>query len=148
MLEPATRPGKAPPGPTKREVQYLQFVINGEPLDSVIGRKYATDYTTALQPGAGAWRAAHVAMLRGEAPGSLPSGRVPLLLCAECGDIGCGALGAFIEVESESVTWSGFAYENNYDDAFTDQHEIGPFRFDRDAYLRLLDSASAHWPNP
>ncbi len=133
-LTPAIRPGAdTPTGGTKREVHYLSFVINGSRLEQLLPEG---DYTTPLIEGAdSAWYHERLAMLRAEQSGELPSGRVPLLVCGECGDIGCGAVGAFIDVGPTAVTWSGFAYENNYEPADTTPYEIGSLTFARAAYL-------------
>jgi hypothetical protein len=53
--------------------------------------------------------------LSGTAPPDMPSGRVSLYVCPECGDLGCGARGVFIQGTTDSVVWRDPAYENNYD---------------------------------
>jgi hypothetical protein len=47
-------------------------------------------------------------------PSTLLSGRVPVLVCEECGDVGCGAIAARIERSGSFVTWSDWAFENGY----------------------------------
>jgi hypothetical protein len=136
-LEPTTR-GVDPP---KREVRYLRFLINGvDPFDGVVD---AGDRVTPLQPGSSPWHKSQLAMLTGERGGELPSGRVPLLICGECGDIGCGAVGAFVEIGPETVVWSGFAYENHYESAMTTDYSIGPFQFNKEQYLRTIIEAQS-----
>jgi hypothetical protein len=73
-------------------------------------------------------------------PPDAPSGRVLLLICPECGDLGCGAFTARLGKDEQSFIWSDFAFENNYDEApvetFTD---IGPFHFEKRAYFTEFD---------
>lgn len=49
---------------------------------------------------------------------NLFSGRVPILVCEECGDIGCGAIAARIERSGTVVKWSDWAFENGYEPAW------------------------------
>ena len=46
---------------------------------------------------------------------TLLSGRVPVLVCEECGDVACGAIAARIERSGSFVTWSDWAFVNGYD---------------------------------
>ena len=60
-----------------------------------------------------------------------------LLICPECGDLGCGAVLARIEVSEAVVTWTDVIYANA-----TDRNAIGrEFVFDRAAYERELAAA-------
>jgi hypothetical protein len=70
------------------------------------------------------WRAAGpdvdrqtLAQLLGLAPSRLASGRVAVLVCEECGDIGCGALAVRIARRDSVVTWTDWAHENGYEPA-------------------------------
>ncbi len=80
----------------------------------------------------------------------LPHGRVPVYICAECGDIGCGAVTARIEHLDDRVVWRDFSYENGYEpfdpaDVFPN---IGPFSFERRAYLTTIQVFRDLWPSP
>lgn len=69
------------------------------------------------------------------------SGRVPLYVCAECGDLGCGAITALVERTSDGFVWRDFAFENNYDASITDAESyraVGPFVFNKTEYWRVL----------
>lgn len=45
----------------------------------------------------------------------LKSGRTAVLVCENCGDVGCGALAVRISIEGEIVRWQDWARENNLD---------------------------------
>jgi hypothetical protein len=38
-----------------------------------------------------------------------------MYVCAECGDLGCGAVTAAVEVGDDKVVWRDFGYQNNYE---------------------------------
>lgn len=68
-------------------------------------------------------------------------GRAVFYACALCGDLGCGAVTAVVEVQGDKVVWRDFGYQNDYepfeqDDIFGG---VGPFTFDRDAYSAVLN---------
>jgi len=71
---------------------------------------------------------------------SLASGRVPVLVCEECGDLACGAIAVRIERDGTLVTWTDWAYENGYESA----QELGwptvpkHFHFELAAYERAF----------
>ena len=70
------------------------------------------------------------------------SGRVPLYVCAECGDLGCGAITALVERTPDGFVLRDFAFENNYDASITDAESYraaGPFAFNRTEYWRVLN---------
>ncbi len=76
-----------------------------------------------------------VYVLLGEQPPELANGRIPVFVCAECGDLGCGALTAEVEWTPTTVIWRNFGWDVNYE---TDDEEdlvfAGPLVFDRDQY--------------
>ena len=45
----------------------------------------------------------------------LLSGRVPVLVCEQCGDVACGALAVRINRCDAMITWTDWAYENGYE---------------------------------
>ena len=127
-------------GGSKTERWYLDFVVNGSSLFELVeaGRydlvgvlgwgdeRFAVDVRDALL------------LLR---PPTLPSGRVPVFVCPECGGLGCGAIGARIDRDSDSIRWSDFAFENDYDSTLTVPIEAGPFVFDEERYCEALGTA-------
>src|ERR1044071_8719053 len=110
-----------PGGDGRTERRYLDFVVDGE---SLYDQLPVGDQVTPL----GCWppdsEREHIQQLLSA------SGRVPLYVCAECGDLGCGAITALVEWTSDGFVWSDFAFENNYDASITDAasyRAVGPF---------------------
>lgn len=124
----------------RTRVRFVDFVIDGHSLLSRTG-----DRVTQLGWGAGGARQDALAALMVMRPPDLPSGRVALYVCPECGDLGCGAVGAFVERSGDAIVWRSFAYENNYDGlAQTEEYsDLGPFSFAAAEYLHLLQSYDA-----
>ncbi|MEM7243939.1 MAG: hypothetical protein AAF533_01270 [Acidobacteriota bacterium] len=79
-------------------------------------------------------------------PSPLESGRVPLYVCAACGDLGCGCVAVRIELEDDVVRWSDIAVDGLCrDDTLAEgQGEghsyLGTFVFERESYLREIAS--------
>lgn len=63
-------------------------------------------------------------------------GRAAVLVCSECGDIGCGALFVRVDVRQETVVWRDFVYANTWDPE-VDARD-GYYSFDRRQYERAL----------
>lgn len=74
-------------------------------------------------------------------PSDLRSGRVPLYVCAMCGDLGCGALTVQVTLIGEGFVWQDFRYEGF---STSEAHvsdimaRLGPFVFEAEAYRSLL----------
>ena len=60
-------------------------------------------------------------------------GTVPVITCV-CGDFGCGGATVRVTVDDEVVTWDDFRTANTR----TPVPGLGPFRFERRAYLGAL----------
>lgn len=72
--------------------------------------------------------------------------RLPLYLCPECGDLGCGALTCDAVRVGDKVVWSRFGFENGYDDAmseFASYAEVGPFEFEVRQYTAAIERATS-----
>jgi hypothetical protein len=116
----------------------LDFVIDGRSLKD---RICVGDRVTPL----GSWfpvpDQGFVEQLLGLRQGDSPSGRVPLYVCSECGDLGCGAITAVVERTDDTVVWRNFAYENNYDPEMTEVDAfrgVGPFVFSAAHYSQVF----------
>lgn len=88
-------------------------------------------------------RAKIVAQFLPEEPSRLESGRIPVLVCEECGEVGFGAFAVRVVKESEVIKWTGWTYENGYEPAreMTWPTRPGDMIFERNAYeIELSDS--------
>ena len=87
-----------------------------------------------------------VRQLLGRDKSEFPSGRVPLFICEECGDLDCGAVTVRVDIGPESVVWSDFVIEAPWDPNRTqDIHyaRTGPIAFRRDDYESVLSPYAA-----
>lgn len=78
-----------------------------------------------------------VLVLLGQRPPELANGRVPIFVCGECGDLGCGAITAAVEWTADTVVWRDFGWDVNYEtdeDGEDDPMSAGPLIFDRAQY--------------
>lgn len=65
--------------------------------------------------------------------GRMPTDRILLYVCSDCGDISCGALSAKIDFTENKIIWSDFAYENSIE--IVERYpEVGPFEFSKEEY--------------
>jgi hypothetical protein len=60
-------------------------------------------------------RVASWLLLRASPP--LPTGRIPLMFCPRCGDLGCGAVSAVIERADGCFFWKDFGFESPTSDS-------------------------------
>lgn len=128
--------------------RYLDFVVDGASLQDLLR---AGGQVTPL----GCWSAEaereSIRQLLCRAPASSQSGRVPIYVCAECGDLGCGAVTVAVERTPEGFVWRDFAYENASDPAMIDLDSFGgtgPFLFDKTAYWQVLNERASGLPRP
>ncbi len=75
-------------------------------------------------------------------PSDLKPGRVPIFVCPECADYGCGAVTAAVTKDGDFIIWDSFAHENNYSD---EAHPIAEHRqqrlsFHRSEYWSVIHS--------
>ena len=123
-------------GGGKTERRYLDFIVNGVSLGDML------DGGGAI--GCLGWEVPkhdeeQVQVLLLKQPTPLETGRVMIYVCAECGDIGCGAVTASVEKTADHFVWKDFGYENDYDgpDLRPYKH-MGPFRFNKTDYWKAL----------
>lgn len=129
------RPGTVSGAVTKQERHSVDFTVNGESLlDKLVKSDGGhADFMGCMVLGFPEQNAQAVNMLVCVQPPDSESGRVLFYVCPECGDLGCGAYGAFVERTGSTYVWRDFAYENGCDDPrfLTD---IGPFVFESTLY--------------
>ena len=132
----------------KSERRSLDFVVNGQSLFKLL-RAANRDLVGALGWGQPSWQRVLIDQLLLRAAAPIPGGRQPLFVCAECGDLGCGALTAQVQRAGATVVWRDFKFENNYDPSMTDAAsfgDIGPFAFEWTKYQQLLETTLAETP--
>jgi hypothetical protein len=123
----------------KSERHFLDFAIDGQSLWVQLRKP---DMVSVLC-------SEHAAAARHESVRSIrrllekadfPNNRRSLFICAECGDLGCGAMTSLIVREGEVVIWKEFGFENTYEDnvMLAPYEGVGPFIFDAQAYQRLF----------
>jgi len=117
-----------------------EFVIGGTPLPKMIercaGRKFDQVSPIGWMPRdfLNSW----AKRLRGIEPPSLPSGRNELLICPECGNLGCGFISCEVSRKGDLIIWSELGYESfGNSDNFT-RFEMGNFRFSLENLDRIF----------
>jgi hypothetical protein len=142
---PAVRPGeKYEDGSYKSRRRFLDVVVDGTSLWERLGKRH--DMVSVLCVDFGVHenaKAVNRLLLKSEA--DLPNDRRSLFICAECGDLGCGAVTVSTTRVGETVVWSDFGYQNDYEPEISrdDYEDVGPFEFDRDQYESALLDAVA-----
>ena len=135
-LEPRLR--ESGNGATSRE--YLDFVIDGEPLSKRIGGDLASciGWFTPEE------NAKALGRLLLEEPADFPNDRRSLYVCPECGDLGCGAVSVVIEAAGDQIIWRDFGFQNNYEDKVDSRGfgGVGPLVFNKAEYEAVIRSAS------
>lgn len=96
------------------ELHYLDFVINGQSVSSMAADAGLGEMVTPLnRPWLESVPAEVDRFLGRQIHPELAAGRVAILVCAACGDLGCGAVTALLAVTDTTVTWSAWAVEDS-----------------------------------
>jgi hypothetical protein len=141
----------APSPPGERE--FLDFVVNGRPFFELLGGYENKSDLVTIFRAHGRWltadaNAEYRAMFEGRADRQHPSGRVPLYVCPMDADLQCGVVAARIRITTDTVVWSGFAWDDGWPLGEVEElQELGPFEFERVAYMALIESAFTGGPN-
>jgi hypothetical protein len=134
---------KFPSGTFQSERNYIDFIVDGESLTE-FARRVGYDLVSVLTREGlrKEVQRSHKRLMLEEAA-DFPNNRRSILVCGECGDLGCGALSVVIDSFGDSVTWSNFGYENTYEEQVRLEklESLGPFRFDLTKYRSALDGA-------
>lgn len=140
-LAPEVYPRQKLPGRRRRH-HFLDFVIDGTSL--LEAAEQQDQLVTSLSS---AWRkpcvraAIENLLGRGAADG-LDSDRIALLVCPECGDLGCGQVTAELAVTDHEVTWRDFRWETGWEEPESWDLLTGSVTFDRSQYEAELDEAA------
>jgi hypothetical protein len=107
------------------------LVIDGtrllEQVERATGRAF--DMASPLGWMPRAYLREYVARLTADGPAMLPSGRCELLVCAECGDLGCGCVSCQVTRDGDYIVWSELGWEADYDPTGLVRFPMGSFRF-------------------
>ncbi len=123
---------------TKTHRKFLDLVVDGQPLYP------ATHNYDLITPLCIEWplaaAEAFVDRLLGSVPGDAPGGRVAVYVCAECGDLNCGALTVEVRRSGDTVQWLSWGYENGYDGTVHPAELDGrvEMTFDVESYRQVL----------
>lgn len=127
-------------GSTKADRKYIDFIVSGQSLGQLFGLPDLDLIGTFCWTDNNKFENKQIDEFLGLAKPELETGRTCFYVCPECGDIGCGAITAKIELTEKNVIWKEFGYENNYSEPnLTNYQDIGPFTFDKKQYLEILE---------
>ncbi|MFD8867483.1 oxidoreductase [Streptomyces sp. NPDC059590] len=134
-LAPAMRAGGVlPHGAYRMHRDFLDFIVDGEPLlSSLADLDVISPLAADLGPTVFTTRVRGL-LLETEPP--LPEGRRVVYGCPECEDLECGVVTAVIECEGPDVVWRDFAWQaGDTPDSYPD---LGPYRFRGEQYRAEL----------
>ena len=139
----AKRPYLKLNGAYKSARTYIDFKIDGSSIGErlgMLGYDLVSVLTREFVVGERFKAAQRLLLLE---PADCPNGRSTLYVCAECGDLGCGAVTVLVERVDSKISWRDFDYENNYEPKFNDDKlsSLGLFEFDADQYCETIRSA-------
>ncbi|MGB2679410.1 MAG: hypothetical protein WAN12_20185 [Candidatus Acidiferrum sp.] len=143
QTEIAHRPYESFGSSYKSARTFSDFLVDGQSLADILkNRGFDLNSVLWAEGPAKARREAGQRLLRLK-DADCPNDRRTLYVCAECGDIGCGAITILVDCDAETVTWREFGYENDYEPSVSHEklRDLGPFVFSRDEYSRVLNDA-------
>jgi hypothetical protein len=125
-------------GGSKSERHFLDFVVDGQSLWHTLGKRHDTVSVLCAEfiPDETSKSVGHLLLKERTYPSN---GRCSLFVCAECGDLGCGAITVLVERTAGTFIWKAFGYENTYEQIRLDDYDsFGPYTFDAANYERIL----------
>lgn len=127
------------------QIEYLDFTIDGTPLRTLVTQLPDTacpvEEMTRLSDEQPDEAVEQLRRLLGEVASDFENGRVALLVCMVCGDLGCRALSASLTATEECVEWRDLGWQVDYEPFDGTEADFTPpltFRFDRSAYTSTL----------
>ena len=142
-LEAAVNTGSFQDGNITRypESHFLDLVVNGRSLREVVWTPGPDLVTELNRPWLPSVPDAVEKLLSRRPSDDLTAGRVELLVCGVCGDLGCGALTAALDVSDAEVSWSEFQWEDGMFDPRPVEQLDEPLSFDRALYEAVFSDA-------
>ena len=123
-------------GRTQRS--WLDFVVDGVSLYDTLK---AGGFIGCLGWGDPMVEASSLRQLLRKERSDLPDRRIMIYVCAECGDLGCGAATIAVRRDGDEIIWDQFGFENDYDPEMSNRESfghVGPYRFDPGQYWQAL----------
>jgi len=136
-LESKFRKGE---GSQKPERKYIDFVVSGQALSQLFAIADLDLIGTFGWSENKAEESRQLDEFLGLKPDALKTNRTSFYVCPNCGDIGCGAITASIEVTETSVIWKDFSLGTDYSEPELETYKhIGPFVFEKNMYTAELE---------
>jgi hypothetical protein len=124
---------------------FLDFAFDSTPMYPTV-RANGVDNITPIWLDGGEWCRTAIQRLLGEAAPDAPDGRVSVYVCAECADLGCGAITVLVERGDGTVAWRDWGYQNNYEQSFVAIAGVRDVTFDAVQYDSTLRAALDRLP--
>ena len=118
-------------------LRFRELVIDGVGLGAFVHHGKVTPFGWGTTP----TQLEAIDRLLTLAPGDLPGGRVSLLVCHVCGDLGCRAVGATVERRWDLVSWRDLGEDDPLEGTVHTRgfEGVGPFHFEETAYRGVLE---------
>ena len=133
-------------GDPQQERRFLDFAFDSKPTYPTIVASGVDNITPLWLEGGHGWCRVALRRLLGEAEPDAPDGRVSVYVCAECADLGCGAITVLVERDESAVSWRDWGYQNNYEDGFVRIVDLPDVTFDAAQYDSTLRAALDRLP--
>lgn len=125
----------------KKNRTYIDFIISGQKLGQLFNISKFDLIGTFGWSENKEFENMKIKEFKGIEKPELDTERSCFYVCPECGDIGCGAITAKIEIAENYVIWKEFGYENDYSDPDLKEFlDIGPFVFNKKEYFDTMES--------
>ena len=122
----------------QEERSYFDFVVSGESLRTKLNAD-GQDLISPFGWGDEKYERELIKEFTGIKTPEIPSERLMIYVCSECGDIGCGCISVDIEVTDDKVIWRNFGYENNDPEIDLRNYNHVPFiEFNKTDYIAVF----------
>lgn len=124
---------------TGKDGHYYDFIISGKSLREYLGLK---DYQSATPLNSWFIKMYMIQSLkefRLQNKTELPGNRLHLYVCADCGEIDCGAVTVEIIDKGDRIVWTKFANQSDKDE-IGELFDVEDLEFDRENYFKAFSS--------